>query len=289
MTSPIQSQSLWQSLQTYNMNWTISLWKNDSDVKWVQILQKVAKYSIILFIMVAAFEVLVKNLIVTTIVKSITAIRNIITNSDSSPQASTSNPSAATPSSPTEQLSQDNTVSSELDTLPSLLSLRSVSPSPDAQLPLEIPEVIRSSSSVTLSSQTRDEGNSDHPSVASQSSQPFLAARGVSQASSTTSGSDQTTHSTEEPKTLNKKKATTASLVASAALAGTAAVVGWPVVVGTSLVMGASAAVLHNTDSLMPAGPARQTPCRNIFVSGRNRMYQGIKSLRDYFYDRSRN
>lgn len=94
--------SLLNSFKTYNMDWTLNVWRCDAEDKWVQTLQKVAKQSIIIFVMIASFELIVKNVVIVTLIKIVTAMSGLISDAKSgSPPGGRNEQASAGPVQPT--------------------------------------------------------------------------------------------------------------------------------------------------------------------------------------------
>lgn len=63
------ASSVLSNLQNYNIDWTMDTWRCDSDIPWMQTVQKIATLGLIPLLMLLTFELLVKNLVVVSCVK----------------------------------------------------------------------------------------------------------------------------------------------------------------------------------------------------------------------------
>ena len=78
-------ESIAKDFKTYNLDWSMSVYEANAENAYVRTLQKVSKYSIIIFIMILAFELIVKNAILTTLVKIVTAMGGMVADCQSGP------------------------------------------------------------------------------------------------------------------------------------------------------------------------------------------------------------
>ncbi|MBI3508369.1 MAG: hypothetical protein HY069_01855 [Chlamydiia bacterium] len=78
MLDTTKPTTFWSSFQTYNLKWSMDVWKQTAPTALGKTMQKVALVVFPIFLVILYVEIFVKNLVVVTVVKTFTSIAHFI-------------------------------------------------------------------------------------------------------------------------------------------------------------------------------------------------------------------
>lgn len=290
MTSNSITSSTYSHLQNYNIDWTLRVWRCNSDRGWVNTLQKVATYSIVILMTIATFEIVFKNLILISCFKLVNATKNSCFHRTQKTESQIEKPvTLPVEKAPLiapqeveikkvshEKIEDLTEKKEEQNLLDRPLSPQHASPPPSVlEAPLEPPALILGPSEPPSPLEVAPQN------ISTVTETPLMKENLKKELSFPLPKESPSVETPPSSETINPDSVGLVGLVTLAA----AASVGWPVALAAATTAAIGGTVLHHTDQWMPAEPdGKPSAYRNIFTSGRDRMYGGLNSIKNFLY-----